>query len=111
MKNSSQKTNIKSAGLFAKSQLILLTVFISGLAVTACSSSGSSSGSSNSSGQNNRPDFQRRIQSETAAEDQRDRNAMIQEQTRLEEVQLRKLRADRAAQRNAQRSAASQQDQ
>jgi predicted component of type VI protein secretion system len=107
MKNSSQKANFKSAGLFAKSQFILLTAFITGLTLTACSSSGSS----NSSSQNNSSDFQRRIQAETAAEDQRDRNAQIQEQTRMEEVQLRKLRADRAAQRNAQRSAASQQDQ
>jgi hypothetical protein len=50
-------------------------------------------------------DFQRRLQAEQAAEDARDRNAKVQEQARLEEVELQKTRTERAAQRNAQRAA------
>jgi hypothetical protein len=108
MSNHSQQTKFKSAGLFYKSQFLLFTAIFMGLALTACSSSGSNKKSS----QNNRSsEFQRRIQAETDAEDQRDRNAQVQEQTRMEELQLRRLRADRAAQRNAQRAAAAQQDQ
>jgi hypothetical protein len=112
MCNHSQRTHYKSAGFFAKGQFSLLTAFIFGLTLTACSSSGpnSSSGSNNSSSKNQRPEFQKRIQAETDAEDQRDRNALVQEQTRKEEVHLRKLRAERAAQRNAQREAAAQQE-
>jgi hypothetical protein len=103
----SQNTKFKSAGLIAKSQSMLLTAFITGLTLSACSSSGPN----NNSSQNNSSDFQRRIQAEAAAEDQRDRNAQVQEQTRLEEIQLRKQRADRAAQRNSQREAAAKQEQ
>ncbi len=107
MSNHSQQTNCTSTGLFSKRQLILLTAIFMGLTLTACSSSGSNK---KSSSQNRTPEFQKRIQAETDAEDQRDRNAQVQEQTRLEEIQLRKLRADRAAQRNAARAAAAQQD-
>jgi hypothetical protein len=107
MSKNAQQTNSKTAGLFSRSQFILLTAIFMGLSLTACSSSGSNK---KSSSQNRSPEFERRIQAETVAEDQRDRNAKVQEQTRLEELSLRKLRAERAAQRNSQREADAQQN-
>jgi hypothetical protein len=109
MSKNSQQTNLNSAGLFSKSQFVLFTALFMGLTLSACSSSGSnkksSSSSSSSSSQNRSPEFQKRLQAESDAEDARDRNAKVQEQTRLEELELMRLRADRAAQRNAQREA------
>jgi hypothetical protein len=121
MGNNSQPIIMGASGLFSLSRVVLLAGLVFGLALTACSSSGPSNGSSsnskgssskNSSSQQNRsPDFQRRLQAEQDAEDARDRNALIQEQNRLEQAELQQMRADRAAQRNAARAAAAQQNQ
>jgi len=108
MSKNSQQTNLNSAGLVTKSQFLLFTAIFMGLTLTACSSSGSNK---KSASQNRSPEFQRRLQAESDAEDARDRNAKVQEQTNMENQELRKLRADRAAQRNAQREADAQQNQ
>jgi type IV secretory pathway VirB6-like protein len=56
------------------------------------------------------PEFQKRIDAEKAAEDQRDRDFALQEQARKESAELSRLRAERAAQRNAAAAAAKQQE-
>lgn len=61
--------------------------------------------SDNSSSTGRSPEFQRRVDREQAAEDLRDRNSRIQEQQNKEERELKRLRAERAAQRNDRRKA------
>jgi hypothetical protein len=53
--------------------------------------------------------FQKRVAAEQMADEQRARDYALQEQARLEELELRKIRAERAAQRNAAAAAAKQQ--
>ena len=55
--------------------------------------------------------FQKRVQAEQAAEDQRERDYKLEEQAMQEELELKKIRAERAAQRNAAAAAAKQQQQ
>lgn len=61
--------------------------------------------SDNSSSTGRSPEFQRRIDREQSAEDLRDRNSRIQEQQNKEERELKRLRAERATQRNDRRKA------
>jgi len=115
MSKNSQQTILGIGKLIAKSHLLLIAGLVVGLTLSACGSTGGSGSKSSSSGpssqQNRSAEFQRRLLQEQAAEDARDRNAQIQEQTRLEEVELQRMRAERAAQRNAAREAAAQQNQ
>ena len=114
MNKHSQQFLFGSTGHIAKSRNLFLVALVLGLSLSACSSSGSKSASSKSSSpqQDRSEAFQRKLQTEQAAEDARDRNSVIQEQTMREEAELRRMRAERAAQRNAQREAnANQQDQ
>jgi len=115
MNKNSQQTNLKPNGPFSGSQFLLFTAICMGLTLTACGSSPKKSGSQSDAQARAQADrnaaFQKRLKAEQDAEDARDRNAQVQEQTRLEEVQLARLRAERAAQRNAAREAAAQQAQ
>ena len=111
MNNNSQQL-AGSTGFFSQRRILMFVVLALGLSITACSSSGSKGTSKNSSPQQDRSEaFKRKLQIEQEAEDFRDRNSVIQEQTMREESELRRLRAERAAQRNAQREADAKQDQ
>ncbi len=110
MNKNSQQTNLKTSVPFSGSQFLLFTAICMGLTLTACGSSSRKSVSQADAQANAERNaaFQKRLRAEQAAEDARDRNAQVQEQTRLEEIELRKLRAERSAQRNAAREAAAQ---
>ena len=111
MNNNSQQL-AGSTGFFSQRRILMFVVLALGLSITACSSSGSKGSSKNSSPQQDRSEaFKRKLQTEQDAEDARDRNSVIQEQTMREENELRRMRAERAAQRNAQREADAKQDQ
>ena len=86
MNKNSQQSNLKPAGLFSGGQFLLFAAICMGLTLTACGSSPKKSGSqADAQGNADRnAAFQRRLKSEQAAEDARDRNAQVQEQTRLE---------------------------
>lgn len=104
MRKNTQQATFKLGGLLFKNLGLMVTGLFLGLTLSACSSSGPSSKSSQNNPQNSRSaEFQRRVDAEQAAEDQRDRNNQIQEQNRRDELELRKMRAERAAQRNAAR--------
>jgi hypothetical protein len=111
MSKNSQQTIFGLVGLISKSLSVMFAGLCVGFMLSACSSSGTSSKSSSGQQNNKSADFQRRLQAEQAAEDARDRNAQIQEQTRMEEVEVQRMRTERAAQRNAQRASQAQQNQ
>lgn len=89
--------------MFAKISIAVLAVIAASASLTTYASDEANTG--------RRPEFQKRIDREMAAEDARDRNIKIQEQQRLEQLELKKLRKERADQRAAQREAAKQQPQ
>jgi len=116
MSNSTQHTSFKHGGLISKGPLSLVTGLFVGLALSAFSLAASAADTSNDQSAqpaqpSRSPAYQKRLDAERAAEDQRDRDHAIQEQARQEELELKKIRADRAAQRNAAAAAARQQQQ
>jgi hypothetical protein len=98
MNKSTQQTSFKLAGLISKSPLLLVTGIFFGIMLSACSSGGSSKAYSAQS--NRSPEMQRQLQLEQAADDQRDHEDQLKEQSRSENVYMNAIRANRAAQRN-----------
>lgn len=110
MSKSNQQTTFKKSKVISKSPLFLVSGLFVGLALSAFS--GIASAADDQAAQPARSAaFQKRLDAEKAAEDQRDRDHAIQEQARKEELELKKFRAERAAQRNAAAAAAKQQQQ
>jgi hypothetical protein len=112
MSKVNQQTISKHSGIISKSPLLLVSGLCVGLALSAFSGIASAADTSNDqAAQPTRsPAFQKRLDAEKAAEDQRDRDHALQEQARKEEIELKRFRAERAAQRNAAAAAAKQQE-
>jgi hypothetical protein len=102
MSKSTQQTSFKQGGFISKSPLYLLTGLFVGFTLSAFSINASAEDTAaapaNASGRS--ASFQKRLDAEKRAEDQRDRDHAFQEQARLDELELRRVRAERAKQRN-----------
>ena len=100
-----QNTQKTTLGILLQIINYLMIGLFAGLILSACSNSGQTAKPLS-------PEAQKRIQAQQLAKEQQDRNnqerAMnnqIQLQNRQDQLELEKLRAERAAQRNAEREA------
>ena len=91
--------------MFNKIVQCVIVCLLAGLTISACSSNAHSSKPLS-------PEAQKRIRDQQEAKNIQDHNnqmrainSQIQEQNRLEQLELDRLRAERAAQRNAEREA------
>ena len=113
MNNKNPQSSSKHGGFISKNPillvtgLLLVTGFFMGSALSVFSSNASADDAAAQSTRS--PLFQKRLDAEKAADEQRDHAYALQEQSRLEELEIKRLRAERATQRNAAAAAAKQQ--